>query len=160
MAASRKAAHAAASPTKLFVSHCAPDGEATTLSPDKMSVAALRAALLGKQLSTVGLKAVLVARLQAAHTETQSAETGVSSQLPPPASVRPGTAHLGEVASAKDAALNKLAAGESRAVEHVALADDESMRVTTRGSKKQKRGGAIDAVVVEPGKLPFVKTRR
>lgn len=55
-----------------------------------------------------------------------------------PPAVRPGTAHIRGMASAAQAVADKVAAGESFAVEHVAIADDASLRIK---SPAQRRGG-------------------
>jgi hypothetical protein len=168
----RTEAMAAAGPARLFQSHCAPDG-ADTLLPSKMSVSQLRAALLAKGAPLPGKagKAQLVAALQAAHvgapgdakapTEVAPAvpaQALAPRAVPPPAlpavklgSIRPGTAHLFmEMASAEEAALEKAEAGESGAVEHVALADDAADAVRREAAGKRKAQGV----------LPFAQRRR
>ena len=51
---------------QLFTSHCAPDGSAATLPPAKLLVAQLRSALNVLGLDALGVKPVLVARLELA----------------------------------------------------------------------------------------------
>jgi len=55
--------------------------------------------------------------------------------------VKPGTSHLGEMASAAEAAKEKIAAGESRAVEHVALHDEAEEEVIAIASPPTKSSG-------------------
>ena len=157
----RTEAMAAAGPARLFQSHCAPDG-ADTLLPSKMSVAQLRAALLAKGAPLPGRpgKAQLVAALQAAHADAQAptevapaapalapAPRSVSAPALPAVklgSIRPGTAHLVmEMASAEEAAQEKAEAGESGAVEHVALADDAADAVRKEAAGKRKAQGVL-----------------
>ena len=156
----RTQAMAAAGPARLFQSHCAPDG-ADTLLPSKMSVAQLRAALLAKGAPLPGKagKTQLVAALLAVHGEAPGAQEVAAAapvRAPPrpesaPAqlvvkmdSIRPGTAHLVmEMASAEDAALEKAEAGESGAVEHVALADDAADAVRKGAAGKRKAQGVL-----------------
>jgi hypothetical protein len=122
---SRAAAHAASTPARLFVSHCAPDDH-TALTPAKMTVAQLRTALEAKGAGGNGSKATLLARL-----------LQLSKSAAEPIIVKTGTAHL-QPASAAEAAAEKLRAGESAAVEHVALGDDEAtcLRATAAAAKK------------------------
>lgn len=105
---------------KLFRSHCAPD--AVKLSqPEKLSVKEIKAILSEFGVSTKGKKADLVARLH--HTTNMSIPVGVN--------------HL-KMASAQEALKEKLMADEKRNVEHVALADEESVRLL--GNSNNKRG--------------------
>jgi formamidopyrimidine-DNA glycosylase len=107
-------------PVKLFRSHCAPD--AVKLSqPEKLSVKEIKAILSEFGVSTKGKKADLVARLH--HTTNMSIPVGVN--------------HL-KMASAQEALKEKLMADEKRNVEHVALADEESVRLL--GNSNNKRG--------------------
>lgn len=79
------------------------------------SVAAMRSQLKGLGLPTTGRREQLWERLQVVLTADTAA-----SDAPKPTAVRPGIKGLGEVASAKVAAEEKVRAGENRAVEHVA----------------------------------------
>lgn len=117
----------------------------------------LAALLRTAGLPTSGRKADRIARLLQ-HQQQQGADAATASrqQLPlasdgPQASqqrkfdtlaavpgVRPGTAFLGPVATAAAAAAEKMAAGEHRGVEHVALADDGVVAVIAAG-KAAKR---------------------
>eukprot|EP00793_Prasinoderma_coloniale_P005378 PRCOL_00004786-RA len=110
--AARAKALGAARGAKLFASHCAPDRGADVL-PEKMRVAELRSALDALGLNTQGKKADLLARLLAAE------RTGTAGIVPK---------------SAAAAAAEKLAAGESRAVEHIAELDDEMAAVIGVGN--------------------------
>lgn len=167
MSQARAQAHAAAVTAVLFQSHCAPDS-AETMLPSKMSVAQLKQALAKRGVSPLsGSKAVLLARLEAAwsaqgQSEQVPAVPGVPealaalpaaaasprAPLAPPVA-RPGTLHL-SFASAEEAALEKVVAGESAAVEHVALADDASAALR----KKRKEDAAPPG-----GVLTFRKQR-
>ncbi len=134
----RKKALAMSTGAKEFVSHCAGE-DAMTLTPSKMTVAVLRAKLEGMGLPTAGRKADLVARLVEAMGESSAVAGPVATTPPkkkakveedallllPVTPVKPGTLHLGQEASARRAAREKRRAGENRAVEHVALHDEE-----------------------------------
>lgn len=85
-----------------------------------LSVAQLKGMLLQLGLPTVGRKAQLIERLGAANqlpraTPLKRGADGLH--------IVPGTAAVGRVATAEEAALEKIRAGENRAVEHVALSD-------------------------------------
>lgn len=132
----RKKALAMSTGAKEFVSHCAGE-DAMTLTPSKMTVAVLRAKLEGMGLPVAGRKADLVARLveavggssavagPVATTPQKKAKVEEDALLLPVTPVKPGTLHLGQEASARRAAREKRRAGENRAVEHVALHDEE-----------------------------------
>jgi hypothetical protein len=66
-------------PMQKFLSHCAPD-DPTTMAPQQMSVALLRAALKARGLKAAGNKAALAAELTAA----RAAETAGEAAGPPP----------------------------------------------------------------------------
>jgi len=105
----------AAAPPKLFNSHCAGESlEMRLAQPSKLKVAELREALKAADLEATGKKAELIARL-----ETHLARKDGAATAPPPPSPPPTVAKK-RVRSARAAAAEKVAAGESRAVEHVA----------------------------------------
>jgi hypothetical protein len=102
-----------------------------------MTVPVLRAKLEALGLPVAGRKAELVARLTDGLLAAQAPVAGsvkeelgsptggwVSRLAVPFTPVKPGTLHLRRVASARAAALEKVRAGENRAVEHVALHDE------------------------------------
>jgi hypothetical protein len=73
---------------------------------------------------------------------------------PPAVAVQPGTAALlDQVVTAKEAAHEKMEAGENRAVEHVALADEETDALVVAGNVKRKglrgQGGEKKEIVGE-----------
>lgn len=120
----RKQALTAAGDAKLFASGCARDSGAD-LTPAKMKVAQLRAALQDKGLDTSGKKAQLVARLLAA--EGAGATEGAAVPITGTADLKPR--------SAADAAADKVAAGEGRNVEHIAELDDSMVAVLEGASR-------------------------
>ncbi|KAK9867483.1 hypothetical protein WJX84_001802 [Apatococcus fuscideae] len=156
--AERAKAMAAAGPTKVFQSHCAPEA-ADNQAPGQMTVLVLKRALSAKSLPTAGRKQELVARLEAAigvipsakppeEVVTELVTDGPTEDLskltaepapPMPPDVRPGTGALNDVMSAEAAALEKNAAGEGRNVEHVALENDQTV---ADASAKSRRGSA------------------
>ena len=169
MSAARAKAHAEAAPARLFQSHCAPDDDdGAALAPAKMTMPRLREALAARQLPTSGTKPLLVARLQAALTLAScgaDAAPKLEHMLPVPAAVAPmpGTEHLGGFASAAAAAADKLAAGESAAVEHVALADDASAAVRAKPMAKRPRSSKMGALAVDAtaaGTVAFPQRKR
>lgn len=94
----------------------------------------LKASLRALGLPTSGSKQQLAARLAAAAAASASAPAAAAPAAASgraargaakPTAVKPGTSGLGRVATAAEAAREKLLAGESRAVEHVALEADE-----------------------------------
>lgn len=58
---------------------------------------------------------------KATSEDTEDAAVGDGTAVAPPPLVVPGTQALGDVATAAAAALEKVGAGENRAVEHVAM---------------------------------------
>lgn len=139
LGATRKAALAAAAVAQEFVSHCAAE-DPLDVTPSKMTVTKLREALVGKGLSIKGRKAELVARLEEA--ALTSPETVMMIPTPAPAARRTQRVTFGddtkEVASAAEAASEKLRAGEGRNIEHVALQDEETLALVS--SKRVRRG--------------------
>jgi len=179
LATARTKALAAASPTKVFKSHCAPEGPETQAAA-KMTVAELRARLAALGLSTTGKKEELVkrldvhvasavkaekapahaslAQLKVAQLRALLAEAGLptagkkaelvarlQAQEPKP-DHKPepptGTAIVGEVASAEEAAQEKERAGENRAVEHVALVDQRPSAAKGAAGKSKRLAAA------------------
>eukprot|EP00873_Tetraselmis_striata_P021370 jgi/Tetstr1/441634/TSEL_029860.t1 len=179
LATARTKALAAASPTKVFKSHCAPEGPETQAAA-KMTVAELRARLAALGLSTTGKKEELVkrldvhvasavkaekapahaslAQLKVAQLRALLAEAGLptagkkaelvarlQAQEPKP-DHKPepptGTAIVGEVASAEEAAQEKERAGENRAVEHVALVDQRPSAAKGAAGKSERLAAA------------------
>ena len=153
MSAARADAHAKAGAPRLFMSHCAPDGNGSgdALPPAKMSVAQLREALAARSLAVSGAKPAMLARLMDAMTadapkaEAQDAKAAkpVISASVVAAAPRPGTAHLGGFATAAAAAAEKARAGESCAVEHVALHDDAAAKAHPK-RQRTPRAGTVD----------------
>ena len=142
LSAPRQAALAKAAPPKLFTSHCAPDAADASLPPQKMTVAQLRAALAAKAVAHArsAAKPALLALLLSA----QAPASVVAADPAPAGPVRTGTAHL-RFASAAEAAAEKVLAGESAAVEHVALADDQSAAVRAAATKRAGGGRGLAA---------------
>ena len=153
-----------------FVSHCAPDSTATTLlEPSRLTVAQLKAKLEEKgwpfglkktakkrELVAAALAAFAPEKLDTKEKPSQSCEVEAphDSPLRPPVGVpftrsriatptTPGTKALEhQMNSARNAALEKIAAGEKGNVEHVAAADDETvsakaMQYLVRTKKKR-----------------------
>ena len=115
-------------PVKLFKSHCAPD-KIDWNFPEKMTVKDLKSALSELGQSSTGKKSVLCSRLRlaqkAAKPYTRKSE------------IKVGVDHIKhEMRSAKYAAKNKQKAGEKRNVEHVALEDEESLRLYGNGKRQ------------------------
>ena len=162
----RVQAMSGAGPARLFQSHCAPDG-ADTLLPAKMSVAQLRVALQAKGVHPgAKTKAQMVALLQSlagnAEDKAEMPKATVCVKIHAPAldGIRPGTAHLlMDMASAEDAAMEKALAGESGAVEHVALADDATDAVRVAARKRRAERPALDTTAPR-GVLPFTQRKR
>jgi SAP domain len=124
---------------KVFVSKCAPDTIGARLAaPDKMTVAELRTHLFKRGLDSAGTKSILVARLSnclALDASTLSAvgdDLDSNQALP----VFSGTFHLAAPVSAELAAAEKAAAGESRAVEHVADVSNRTDKATSIAKMK------------------------
>jgi hypothetical protein len=165
MSPARAKAHGKAAPARLFQSHCAPDDAAEALPPAKMSVSQLREALAKHGLAVTGAKPLLLARLLAASAPDAAPRKLEAATLL--AAPQPGTAHLGGFASAAAAAAEKLAAGESGAVEHVALADDATAALRAEANAKRPRAEAdakrplaeadVDAA---PGVVAFPQRKR
>lgn len=156
-------------PAKLFPSVCAPDSDACKRqAPAKMTVRELRARLRRLGARTTGRKAALVARLVATGalargpgSESVVADSksrglsfrsrkrrrggiktgtpGVKAGTP---GVKTGTPGVKDepVASALDAALEKVRAGENASVEHVALADEHTLALETRRKRRRANG--------------------
>ena len=145
LSGARKKALAKATPVKLFISHCAPDAVDGSLPPHKMTVAQLREALQAKGAAPAKSagKEKLVRMLLDLHAGEPKAAEAAAAAAPAAeaaAPIRTGTAHL-RFASAAEAAAEKLAAGESAAVEHIALADDEALKLR-RGAKQPRAAEA------------------
>ena len=137
----------------LFVSHCAPDSASTTaLEPSKLTVAQLKDVLdthgWPKGLQKIAKKSLLVeAVLKCSGDETkivpkkekpQSVSQTQSASPQTPSSLKPGTKALeSQMNSARAAAFEKIAAGEKGNVEHVALADDETLLVKSAAEKSK-----------------------
>lgn len=125
---------AGAKDAALFTSHCAPDG-AEELCPAKMKVAQLRQALEEAGLPTAGKKAELVARLEGHRGAGAEEPKGPEGGAPVP-----GTRGLA-MASAEEAVVEKQRARESRAVEHVALDDDQAAAAVAAARPRKRRAG-------------------
>lgn len=120
---SRADAADAAAPPKLFNSLCAGESlEARLAFPAKLRVAELREALVVAGLDTAGKKAELVGRLEAHHHQKASGAAAPAPAPPPVAAAagKPPSTKKRPIKSAHAAAAEKAAAGESRAVEHIA----------------------------------------
>eukprot|EP00775_Hariotina_reticulata_P002486 gene2486-2789_t len=114
-----------------FVSHCAPDDPAD-LVPQKMTCAQLRDHLKTLNLDTRGTKPQLIERVETARVPSAPRRRRQSSKAAPgdkgglavivDCRRSPSTAGI---ASASAAAAEKAAAGENKAVEHVALVADD-----------------------------------
>eukprot|EP01026_Neomeris_dumetosa_P032305 TRINITY_DN2561_c0_g1_i2.p1 TRINITY_DN2561_c0_g1~~TRINITY_DN2561_c0_g1_i2.p1 ORF type:complete len:434 (-),score=88.53 TRINITY_DN2561_c0_g1_i2:170-1471(-) len=150
---SRKQALAEAGVPLLFSSKCAPD-EQDNESLEKLTVKQLKDKLQQAGLPKNGQKVDLIRRLSQSSQQSDSSEElddlGFDMNM---IDVVPGTEQLGDVATAKQAALEKVQAGENRAVEHIALIVDEDLETKKGGgssSKKRRRtNGYIEVVVVE-----------
>ena len=151
--AARVKAMAAARQAREFISHCAPDDVNDADTPfSKLTVAALKARAVAmdipeaetvvKNLKKPELVALLdefeakkTTEMKKEKPEDVATDSPGVITTPLPVNkrkklVQPGTARLvGKVATAKEAALEKVKAGEGRNVEHVALHDDEEERV-------------------------------
>jgi formamidopyrimidine-DNA glycosylase len=179
IAPARQKALRAASPSRLFLSHCAPEDVAVA-SLRHLTVAQLQERLRAHSLPVTGRKTALIARLEetlGAGTSTPAdkasggdltprpttATTGSKVRIPSWANqvIKPGTLHLqggtvegqraaeddldGDdeggptIATALEAALEKERAGESRAVEHVALVEDDLEESLLQKKKKSRR---------------------
>lgn len=163
---SRAEAAEAAAPPKLFNSLCAGESlEARLAHPTKLRVAELRDALAAAGLETVGKKAELVSRLEAHHRQKASAGAAAPAPTPvaavgkPPPPTRP-------IKSARAAAAEKAAAGESRAVEHVAewevgLEEEEMPHelVPTPKRPRPRRPAAADADTAASDATPEAERR-
>jgi hypothetical protein len=162
MSPARAKAHGMAAPTRLFQSHCAPDDAAEALPPAKMSVTQLREALTKHNLAATGAKPLLLARLLAAGAPEAAPHKLEAAAVVPLAVLlavpQPGTAHLGGFASAAAAAAEKLAAGESGAVEHVALADDATAAL--RAKRPRAKAAATADADAAPGVVAFPQRKR
>jgi hypothetical protein len=115
-------------------------GEASPGLAAAAPVATLKARLRSLGLPVSGTKQQLLGRLEAVASGAPAPAAAGGT----PAAVRPGTRGLGRVATAAEAAAEKLAAGESRAVEHVALADeavDALVEAAAAPAPKRRRGG-------------------
>jgi len=159
LATGRAAAMAKAAGAKLFTSHCTDTDSLTgkthpppEAAPVAMTVPQLKAALAARGLGVSGTKPILLARLQMA-----LAPPPATAAVPVPAAapVRTGTAHL-VMASAAEAAAEKVAAGEGANVEHIALIDDAAAAVTAKGKRSAK---ALDESARVEGRVPFPSKR-
>jgi len=135
-----------------FASSCAVEALENRL-PSAMRVVELREALAKRKLPTTGCKAELIERLQSDEVSASPGQTHKRTKSPQSASKTtgrprrrkatlsiPGSAHLMPV-TAVDAAMDKIAAGENRAVEHVAEADMGTIALAARSSvSTQTRG--------------------
>ncbi|CAL8466327.1 g5863 [Coccomyxa elongata] len=164
---------ASATGTKVFQSHCAPEPPAAKEDPAaalaKLTVAALKVKLQELDRPLTGRKADLVERLAAAlqaasaaadgsgeageegaTEDLKSTETALVDSLP---EAQPGTACLGRIATAEEAALEKARAGEGRNVEHVALETKGTLELaavqSTAGAKRSPRRAAAAKVKME-----------
>ncbi|BDA51318.1 probable endonuclease 8 1 at N-terminal half [Coccomyxa sp. Obi] len=167
---------ASASGTKVFKSHCAPEPPAAKADPAaalaKLTVAALKAKLQALDQPLTGRKAELVERLAAALRAAApvadataasggAEEEGAPEQMAASAlalvdslpDAQPGTAGLGHIATAEEAALEKARAGEGRNVEHVALETEGTLELaatqSTAGTKRISSRAAAAKVKVE-----------
>jgi len=119
------------------------NGKVQRDDPGSMKVQDLKEELKEHGENTTGKKAELVARLNAARGAD---------------AIKPGTEGL-EMASAKEAYEEKVAAGEGRNVEHVALADDQTLQQQKSGKKRaasSKRKAATDTA---NNQVPFKRTK-
>ena len=133
-----------ASSPQLFLSHCASDSLADRMStPQKLTVAELRAALEARGQPTAGKKAVLVSRMQALLDDADMQPATTTAPRTPDGSTNPSG---GLMRSARAAALDKAEARESRAVEHIAEFEDvddgapEWVPTTLRGDQNLEAG--------------------
>ena len=139
--------------SKPFVSHCAPDSAAASrMEPSRLTVAQLRETLtergwpegLKKTAKKSELVAAAAATFRAAPKARVNNRRPVASApapaTPPPAPLSPGTKALeSRMNSAREAAREKIAAGEKGNVEHVALADDETIAQSAKLLVDSKR---------------------
>jgi len=160
---SRKKAMKAARQAVEFVSHCASDDDHDSGIPlERLTLAILRIKAEAAGLSAKGKKTELIARLKAgmkpavdedsliptpepAERTRRRFRTSLASSIEPD-SVYPETYQwdhqlaAGQVASAKEAAQEKKAAGEGANVEHVAYHDEEEEKVVrNRKVRRQQR---------------------
>jgi len=146
---SRKKAMKAARQAVEFVSHCASDDDHDSGIPlERLTLAILRIKAEAAGLSAKGKKTELIARLKAGMKPAVDEDNLIPTPEPAerarsrlknssiePDSVYPETYQWdhrlagGQVASAKEAAQEKKAAGEGANVEHVAYHDEEEEKV-------------------------------
>jgi hypothetical protein len=143
-----------------------------------MTVALLRAKLGALDVPATGKKAELVSRLTEAllaagpaaavakgeeeeeeeEEEEMLANTTAAAAVLPATPVKVGTLHLGQEASARRAAREKLRAGEKRAVEHVALHADEA---GDEDGEEEETLDVLEEVTILPsGGLARKRTRK
>ncbi|KAK3239579.1 hypothetical protein CYMTET_50504 [Cymbomonas tetramitiformis] len=132
-------------PPKLFNSHCAREDLATRLSqgPMKLTVAELKKELAERSLPTKGKKAQLAAQLQAAISAVSGSDSPeyISQQKINRPELFPEDTDS-KIFSAQDAAAEKAAAGENRAVEHIAeLAPSQAAAARHHLSRGKRKGG-------------------
>ncbi|KAK9902765.1 hypothetical protein WJX75_005429 [Coccomyxa subellipsoidea] len=149
---------AAATGTKVFNSHCAPEPPRADSNPrskaaaalGRLTVAALKEKLKELNEPLDGKKAQLVERLATA-LQTATLATTVGEEegesaaevaaganalmKAEAAALQPGTQGLGHIATAEEAALEKARAGEGRNVEHVALETEGTLGLAATQSK-------------------------
>jgi formamidopyrimidine-DNA glycosylase len=157
--------------TKVFNSHCARDKASVRLAQGgcaALTVPELREQLRAGGLDVRGVKAVLVARLEAA----MAAGGGpIATAVADVKSLGGGVAEDeggAPFTSAVDAAVEKLKAGESRAVEHIAeLAPEQARRIASElgmaGPTRKRSAAAADGAAngaTLPSTLPQRKPRR
>ena len=142
LSAERQKAISDAQGASTFVSHCAPDDlSVSLLSPEKLTVSQLKTVLSNMKLPSSGKKAVLVDRVTEALAKVkQEAQELVPTPVVPESKKRSrmGTQEdtstqrvldLSSIATAREAALEKDAAGEKRNVEHVPLPVDDATNI-------------------------------
>lgn len=137
IASARKTVVGKASDAIEFVSHCAPDEAGVAMmSPHKLKVAKLKEILEEMGLETSGKKADLVARVLEARENDKSVVNIPTPSLPEKESKRLRTAttmapkslkfDTDAIADPREAAVEKLRAGEKGNVEHVPLPMDDA----------------------------------
>jgi hypothetical protein len=139
------------------------------------TVAQLKAQLRLLGLPVSGSKQQLLMRLAAASSggvggaaaseapHKVETKAGRAAAPKPKRAVKPGTKGLGHVATAAEAAKEKLLAGENRAVEHVALADEEADELTLGGANAAadaRKGNSHGPAAAESAPQPAKRRRR
>ena len=152
----QKAAIDSAGVSKVFMSHCAKDyfDQDSPPPPGKMYVKDIRNEL--KQifnLDSAGSKAEISSRLEKARLAAKTASKEIATKAK---DVDALEKQYGGMTSAVQAAKEKLSAGEKASVEHVALADDFTVKAMESKKSSKLRKESTDAKRTSKRKGPTV----